>query len=238
MIKAIIFDFGQTLVDSAEGFRLAEKQAETKIFKDLGLESWPDFMTVYRRLRKDFHAKSNFSRKALWQAIYGHFNQEPNEALIAVEEDNYWETIKSKTRLFPETKVVLKQLGLSYRLALITNTQGQEASGEHRISLFPELEGLFEVVIVAGENNIPPKPDPIPFLTCLKKLGVDPVNVVYVGDDWRIDVCGAEAVGIQPVWLKHHSITRNWPLIEAKVPVIISLERLLDLESIGLPSHG
>ena len=238
IIKAIIFDFGQTLVDSAEGFRLAEKQAETRIFHDLELGSWPDFLTVYRRLRKDYHAKSNFSRKALWKAIYRHYDREANATLISREEDNYWETINAKTRLFPETEAVLKQLALSYRLALITNTQGQEASGEHRISLFPELESLFEVVIVAGENNIPPKPDPIPFLTCLEKLEIDPVNAIYVGDDWRIDVCGAEAVGLQPIWLKHHSITRNWPLIENPGPMIISLEQLLNLEKIGLSSRG
>ena len=28
MIKAILFDWGQTLVDSAQGFRAAEKQAQ------------------------------------------------------------------------------------------------------------------------------------------------------------------------------------------------------------------
>ena len=31
MIKAVIFDFGQTLVDSANGFRAAEKQVEKKM---------------------------------------------------------------------------------------------------------------------------------------------------------------------------------------------------------------
>ena len=35
MIKAVIFDFGQTLVDSAEGFRSAEKQVEKKIFDEI-----------------------------------------------------------------------------------------------------------------------------------------------------------------------------------------------------------
>ena len=32
MIKAILFDFGQTLVDSADGFRAAETIAKEKIF--------------------------------------------------------------------------------------------------------------------------------------------------------------------------------------------------------------
>ena len=40
MIKTIIFDFGQTHVDSAEGFRSPEKQVEKEIFKDLALTSW------------------------------------------------------------------------------------------------------------------------------------------------------------------------------------------------------
>jgi len=33
MIKAILFDFGQTLVDSTKSFREAEKEAQVKIFK-------------------------------------------------------------------------------------------------------------------------------------------------------------------------------------------------------------
>lgn len=237
MIKAILFDFGQTLVDSSKGFRLAEKQAEARIFQDLGLESWSDFLTDYRLLRKNFHLKSNFSRKGLWHAVYRHYDREPNVTLISGEEDDYWETINSKTSLFPETKAVLDQLAPAYRLALITNTQGQASSGGHRIRLFPDLESLFEVVIVAGENDISPKPDPMPFLVCLEKLGIDPTAAIYVGDDWRIDVCGAQAVGIQPVWLKHHSISRNWPLIETPVPIITSLESLLELDTLRLPSH-
>ena len=32
-IKAVLLDFDQTLADSAEGFRLAEKNAETSIFE-------------------------------------------------------------------------------------------------------------------------------------------------------------------------------------------------------------
>ncbi len=75
MIKAILFDFGQTLADSAEGFRSAEKGAETRMFEDLGLASWQDFLSGYRKLRQEFHANSNFSRVALWQAIYLHYGR-------------------------------------------------------------------------------------------------------------------------------------------------------------------
>jgi len=226
MVKAILFDFGQTLVDSAEGFRKAEKEAETIIFNDLRTESWPAFLEEYRRYRKDFHARSNFSRRALWQQVYSHYDREPDLGRLLKMERDYWETVTSKTRPFPETLTVLEGLASDYRLALITNTQGQASVGEHRLSLYPELERFFEVVIVAGEAGVPPKPSPEPFLMCLQRLGIDPQEAVYVGDDWRIDMCGAREVGIQPVWLQHYLVTRKWPAVEIVVPIISSLEQL------------
>jgi len=231
LTKAVIFDFGQTLADSADGFRMAEKEAEIKIFGDLDVESWPKFLAHYRRLRQDFHDRSNFSRRALWLQVYLDHDREPDPEFLLGMERDYWQTVKSRTRLFPETKAVLKQLASEYRLALITNTQGQEASEEHRLTLFPEIESFFEAVIVAGEAGVPPKPHREPFLFCLAKLGIPPAEAIYVGDDWRIDICGARGVGIQPVWLKHRSVSREWPAVETSVPIITSLEQLLDLES-------
>jgi len=228
MIKAVLFDFGQTLVDSADGFRKAEKEAETKIFEDLGLESWSEFLSNYRSLRRDFHANSHFSRRALWQEVYLRYNRKPELGSLSEAERDYWQTVQSQTRLFPETKAVLEQLASEYRLALITNTQGQQTLEEHRLTQFPELEVFFEVIIVAGEAGVPPKPNREPFLLCLERLGVAPAEAIHVGDDWRIDICGAKEVGIQPVWLQHHSVSRKWPSVETSVPVITSLEQLLD----------
>ena len=226
MIKAILFDFGQTLVNSADGFRKAEKDAETLIFEELGLESWPVFLSDYREFRQDFHARSNFSRKELWQALYAHYDRKPDEETLLRAEQDYWETVKSLTKPFPETEAVLEQLASEQRLGLVTNTQGQHTPGQHRLSLFPQLERFFELIIVAGEGGIPPKPAPEPFLICLEKLGITPAEAIYVGDDWRNDICGAKEVGIQPVWLQHHSVSRKWPLVKMPAPVIISLEQL------------
>ncbi len=82
MIKAVIFDFGQTLIDSAEGFRSAEKKVEKKIFKELALTSWQEFLEIYRKIRKKCHEKSNFSRKAMWQEIYWYYCRQCDEKLL------------------------------------------------------------------------------------------------------------------------------------------------------------
>jgi FMN phosphatase YigB (HAD superfamily) len=216
MIRAIVFDFGQTLVDSADGFRTAEKEAQRKACAALGLMEGEAFLTVYREIRSRFHARSDFSRKRILEAVFRHYGREPDTALLEQWEAGYWERIKAMTRIFPEVEAVLTALRGRYRLALITNAQGQTEEGRHRLGNYPELKKFFDVILVAGEGGVPPKPDPLPFRLCLEKLG--------------IAVCGSEAVGMHPVWLRHRSLRRNWPQVETAVPVIDSLERLLDVE--------
>ncbi len=228
MIKAVIFDFGQTLVNSADGFRTAEKEAQAKLFSNLGLTIQEDFLTNYRRLRKALHEQSNFSRKFLFHELYYYYCLTPDDKLLEQWETEYWETVKANTSLFPEALEVLKDLNERHQVALITNTQGQKTAGAHRISLFPEIEKFFKVIIVAGESGIPPKPDPEPFRISLEKLQIKASEAVYVGDDYRIDVCGARDAGLHPIWLKHHRVQRNWPEVQISVPVITSLKQLLD----------
>lgn len=230
MIRGILFDFGQTLVDSAEGFKQAEGDAKNWIFPDLfpagGEEKRRRFLEVYRRIRKSFHQRSLFSRPAIWEAVYRHFQLAPDPSRLEIEETRYWETVKKFTRPFPETEDVLTQLNGPYPMGLVTNTQGQKRGGSHRIALFPGLERFFDVIIVAGESGLPAKPDPAPFEKCLAELGLEPSEAVYVGDDWRIDIKGAENAGLHPVWLKHRAVKRNWPEVTTTVPVITCLDQL------------
>ena len=232
MIKAVIFDFGQTLVDSANGFRTAEKEAQDKLFANLGLTVREDFLAIYRRLRKEFHDRSNFSRFSLWQEVFYFYCAAVDDDLLVRWENGYWETVKKNTTLFPEVNNVLSSLGTRYEIALITNTQGQKASGGHRISLYPQLEKFFKTIIVAGEGGLPTKPDPEPFKQCLDSLGISAAEAVYIGDDWRIDICGARDAGMRAVWLKHHTVERNWPDVKDSVPVITNLEELLEIEKL------
>jgi FMN phosphatase YigB (HAD superfamily) len=123
MIKAILFDFGQTLVDAADGFRAAEKAAQSKLFANMSLTLYEDFMANYRRIRKEFHDRSNFSRISLWQEVYFYYCLEFDDQLLETWETEYWETVKAKTIVFPETIDVLKRLSLTYQLGLLSNTQ-------------------------------------------------------------------------------------------------------------------
>jgi len=232
MIKAICFDFGQTLVDSADGFRLAEKTAQGLIFRDMGLDDFEFFMTIYRNVRKVHYDNSGFSRFSIWQDVYKQSSCTSEAAKLEKWEIEYWEQVQKNTCIFPEVIEVLEALSNHYKLAVITNTQGQKTPVEHRFHQYPELEDLFEVIIVAGEAGIPPKPDNVPFQECIQRLFIEPGETIYVGDDWRIDVCGSQDAGMQPIWLQHHLVRRTWPDVQTCVPIITSLKSLLDIDKL------
>ena len=48
------------------------------------------------------------------------------------------------------------------------------------------------------------KPDPGIFLAACAAMGVAPADAVYVGDDLRLDVQGAQAAGLRAVWMNRH----------------------------------
>jgi putative hydrolase of the HAD superfamily len=232
-IKAVIFDFCQTLVNSADGFRMAEKIAERKIFTNLALTDWDAFLAIYRKVRKDFYAKSCFSRKSAWQEVYWQHCREGDAALLGQWEADYWSDVEAETVIFPETMSVLTDLTKEYKLALITNTEGRTDSDDHPVKHFPDLQALLDVIVISGEEGVPAKPDPKAFAICLDRLGLGPAECVYVGDDWRRDIRGAIDAGLGAIWIKHGYVQRNWADIDpADIPVITSLDPLLELDAL------
>jgi putative hydrolase of the HAD superfamily len=53
------------------------------------------------------------------------------------------------------------------------------------------------------------KPDPVLFHKVIEGTGLTPQQVVYVGDDPALDVVGARAAGMHPVWINREQL--SWP---------------------------
>ena len=111
----------------------------------------------------------------------------------------------------PYTLEILKDVGV--RLAVVTNRT-------HPCQELIEslgLGGYFEFSLAAGEIQVW-KPDPEIFHHALRRLGEQPGETLYVGDNYYADVVGARSAGLWPVLLDPDRI---FP--EAGCPVIQSV---------------
>jgi putative hydrolase of the HAD superfamily len=99
--------------------------------------------------------------------------------------------------VFPDVQPVLRQLRASYRLGLVSNGPSDVQRAKLATS---GLAAFFEVVLISTEVGVG-KPDPRIFAGALAGLGAAPHEAVMVGDSLERDVAGAQAAGLQAIWL-------------------------------------
>ncbi|MBN1647190.1 MAG: HAD family hydrolase [Spirochaetales bacterium] len=94
------------------------------------------------------------------------------------------------------TADLLYSLGQTRKIALVSNFD--HAPFVHELLAENGLHNCFDVITVSGEIDID-KPDPRIFRHTLGLLGMEPAQVVHIGDEPEADIKGAEAAGITPV---------------------------------------
>lgn len=117
---------------------------------------------------------------------------------------------------FAEVDAVLDGLADRFRLALVTNSPRAHAALDDM-----GLAHHFDAVV-----EIPPdlrKPRPEGFWHAAERLGVDPVDLVYVGDSYRCDIVAGLEAGVRPVWVD------RW---DTGLPVPDGVTRIRDLTAL------
>jgi len=149
---------------------------------------------------------------------------------------NAWQ---AHVQLDPDAAAVLSGLAESKTLALISNFDHPPHA--HRILRQTGLASFFKTIVVSGDVGIK-KPNPAIFRIALEQTGLNPEEVVYVGDTQE-DVDGATAASIKPILIarpedpqrpKILDYTRNHEVAERaainhSVLTIQSLRELIDL---------
>jgi putative hydrolase of the HAD superfamily len=122
---------------------------------------------------------------------------EPDDPRIGRAVDVYFSAFLEYCHLIPGTEEMLGSLKARYPLGLLSNFT-------HPPAAQAILDGLgitpfFDVVLISGELGYR-KPHALVFHLLLEKLGVEPGELLYVGDDPEPDIDGAWSMGIRPVW--------------------------------------
>jgi putative hydrolase of the HAD superfamily len=85
----------------------------------------------------------------------------------------------------------------------------------------------FEASVAAPGFGVA-KPDPRIFLEACRLLDVAPEETVYVGDDLRLDVYGAQRAGLRAVWMNRTGQANYIPAEVKPDAEVSSLDGLLD----------
>ncbi len=101
---------------------------------------------------------------------------------------------RNQIEFFDGALDALRVLEVNHRLGALSNGNADI----HRIG----LSHLFEFAFSAEDVGAP-KPDLALFQRALTHTGVEPHNMVYVGDDPILDVDAAKEAGLKTIWLDH-----------------------------------
>ena len=222
MIKGYIFDYGGTLDTggqhwgkviwhayerqqvpvSEEAFREAYVHAERTLGKNPIIQ--PDF-TFYKTIETKIRIQLEYLQENNYVSSVSYYLKKLTDDLYAI---TCRETAKSRE--------VLLQLKQQYPMVLVSNFYGNIATVLKEF----KLDGIFDTIIESAVVGVR-KPDPQIFTLGVEALGMQPDEVVVVGDSMDKDIIPAGKAGCHTVWFKGEGWT-NDPVDETPAGIVIT----------------
>lgn len=184
--KAILFDLDGTLIDSAPDLAAAVNATMEELgrasYDEATIRTWVGngaTTLIGRALSADRRIDPALDER-LWR-----------EAL-SVFMDHYRCRICDKTVLYPDVEEVLRHLkDRGYEMGVVTNKPSEFVAP---ILKKLGIDAFFKTVL--GGDDLPvKKPDPLPLIVAMERLGVKPDTTVMVGDSEN-DIIAAKRAGV------------------------------------------
>ncbi len=210
MIKAVLFDFDETLQDRTEAF-----EHYMDAFFSLYL---PDIKGEELEKRKEdmrITGNGGYVDRVKWYTelcnMWGWKDAPPAEELA----HHYDYTFGNHNVVFPNSPILLKKLKEEgYITGVITN--GPAYLQNHKMQQSGLMEWI-DMLLVSGDIGIH-KPDPRIYEIAAEKLGLKPEECVYVGDHPINDIQGALGAGMKAIrmnfgWFYNQDLREDVPVI-------------------------
>jgi putative hydrolase of the HAD superfamily len=187
--KAVLFDLDDTLYPERayvlSGFRTVAKYISTTYNFDTE--------DAYSRLASAFYRGIRGNTFDLILSDLGlPTNQELVHHLVEV-----YRTHNPHITLYADATRALSMLRSHFRLGILTD--GDSAVQRRKVRALG-IEPLFDAILYSDDlGRTHWKPSVLPFHHLLCRLGIEPAQAVYIGDNPRKDFIGARAVGLTTI---------------------------------------
>src|SRR5438128_8777504 len=154
---------------------------------------------VTARRRVDLREISSQERFKIMLDLLGHTAAEITDDVVETITKAHMAQLQESFEVRPETVEVLDWARSRYRTAMISNFAYAPALYD-ALDRFG-IRSAFETVIVSVEVGWC-KPHPIIFDQTFQRMGIQPSEALFVGDQMYIDVYGALSWGMEVVWIR------------------------------------
>jgi HAD superfamily hydrolase (TIGR01549 family) len=210
---AVLFDLDDTLFDHSFSAR-AGLGALRDEFPALGRRAFEELERLHAGILETMHARVltgeltiQAARVARFAAMFQDCGAADGHAEAAA--DLYRAAYQRARRVVPGAVDLLAALRGYVVVGIVTNNVVAEQL--EKLSVL-ELRHLVDVLVISEEAGMA-KPDPRIFHLALARAGCRADQAVMVGDSWRVDILGALAAGIRPVWLNRGGLPSPDPRV-------------------------
>lgn len=188
MIKAVLFDAGGTLLTPHPSVGAVY----AKVAARHGIKASPEQLNLrFKEVWKTNKGQGRLVDKAWWQVVVKHVMEIENGTFF---EDLYAEFEKPDVwHVYPDVEPALLALTQrKMRLAVASNWDSRLPALLKKLG----LDRHFERQFISYDLKVA-KPDKRFFDFALRALGLDPLEVLHVGDDLVEDIEGAQGAGLR-----------------------------------------
>jgi len=235
MIKAVLFDLDDTLVDHHHAARaaMAGVRERFKVFQAVELDA---LAAEHQRVLEHLHHEvavgartAADARIERYRQLLGFVGSDPRHAAAAAE--LHRRLYQANRRAVDGALELVAHLRARLRIAVVTNnTVAEQTEKLAAFGFAPHVD-----VLVTSEEVGAAKPDARIFRVALERLVCEPHEAVMVGDAWHADVLGATGAGIRALWLNRHGAPHPDPAIAMQLR---SLAPAAHVAALVAPDHA